>query len=914
VFKFESGSLKEFHYNIKNISIFDARKNGELVAIADSQLVRTLHQLTNKESFQAELDELLAIKRRLNNKKNSSDNRKRLKEVNDKIDTILFIPEIISIQFEDKRHFKNIIDKGGVRVNGKNYIFFMASAGQTRRDISLFIDESLKGEIMRIFDNGRNLDTELVPAKYSAYLALYSSSSLEIPFPRIAVIKDVLIKATKKVDFSHYVSPQDEPVIQEEEKELEFNGAVGQGLMSPEFAEEIKNALDLDYLPSSAIVRAPFIKGLLVTFPIHEFAEKVSKKKTFKDIYGNTVNINDVDCIISESQFKLFSSYSNTQEYIENCQRNNLGFGVSRVSPKEDKTHARSSYQFLQVLDLDKENVEKICQPTINWIKNVSGDDISSTLLYLLGETAFEKDWFWGLDNKIQALLLENELINDSYHMGYITNSIAKKCNDAKLGKLIFSGNYQFAICDPYAQMSFVMNGNIQPLLQDGQHYSAFWNERGIQRVTCIRSPIVHSSEVDVLSLQNREDVNHWYRFLSSGIVFPLYGISLDMAVLGGADVDGDSVCTINHESFINGRVCGLPIFYESKKPNKIKINEQTNSELVLSQLNQVKSNKIGFFTNLSSTFYSLLYNFQRGSKEYETILNRLKYFRVVQGHEIDRTKGIIVDPFLSYWTEFTKITDEMTEDEKEGAEFNNSIVARKRPVFMRFLYNNYAKRYKTEIDRLDKKVFRKWHISSFQELLEMENKTDEQLELISTHNKKSYFVNNDSTMDKISRHMDRELKNVKYRRREKSKSFDYGILLSNEFVEPTKTNVEKMRLLFKEWKSYKRTLREGSGDFNKSGFFSMEQIAKHINLRAYSTISNNSKEISDLSVYLCYKVLGKQSKGFCWECFGEEIVENIKNKKQQKFVRVPLPSKTGNIEYLWNTYGNYLLNIEEGL
>jgi hypothetical protein len=63
--------------------------------------------------------------------------------------------------------------------------------------------------------------------------------------------------------------------------------------------------------------------------------------------------------------------------------------------------------------------------------------------------------------------------------------------------------------------------------------------------------------------------------------------------------------------------------------------------------------------------------------------------------------------------------------------------------------------------------------------------------------------------------------------------------------------------------------------------------------------------------VYLCYASLGKQSKSFAWSCFGEEIFENIKEKKNQRFVRMPIPDPKGTIEYLFDKYSVHLINID---
>jgi len=193
----------------------------------------------------------------------------------------------------------------------------MASAGQIRRSSVLFMRTSrLKQDITIKFNDGRDLNKQIVPAKFSAYYSLYSSSTLPVSFPRLAVVPDLTIKAVKKVDFSTYIDENTDPKIEEREMELDFNAFDGSGLVSPEFAQQIADELDVDYLPSTFIVRAPFLKGMVVTFDFHEFAKSVAKSSEIVDIYGNKINIKSIDMIVTESMLKLWDSVSQVRKPI----------------------------------------------------------------------------------------------------------------------------------------------------------------------------------------------------------------------------------------------------------------------------------------------------------------------------------------------------------------------------------------------------------------------------------------------------------------------------------------------------------------------------------------------------------------------------------------------------------------------
>ena len=57
-----------------------------------------------------------------------------------------------------------------------------------------------------------------------------------------------------------------------------------------------------------------------------------------------------------------------------------------------------TNYQFLQILNLSDSDIEGLCKPTIEWVKNVACGDIDFTELYLLGKIANSKDTdkIWG--------------------------------------------------------------------------------------------------------------------------------------------------------------------------------------------------------------------------------------------------------------------------------------------------------------------------------------------------------------------------------------------------------------------------------------------------------------------------------------------------------------------------------------
>jgi hypothetical protein len=854
-----------------------------------------LNKIRESKYSQSYLQNLLSKRKQLSSKKNSKENRKLISSLDLEIQNVLYIPEIVSVYFSNKKHADKIV-RNGFTLNGKFYLAFMASSGMIRRNTMLFIEEKYYSKIENIFDNGRNKDKEMVEVKFGVYYSLYSSSSLEVTFPRMAVVPDRITKEIRNVDFGEIFGDNKlgiDPEISPKDVFIELNSFDGQGLVSPKTAKTWSSDLELDYVPSAFIIRASFLKGLCVTFDFHKFA-KENGIFEITDIYGDKIKIKDVDVVISESQFKLWSSYSSTSDYLNNSEKNDLGWGITRVSPKEDKTHAFSSYQFIQSLKV--ENEEDICKPTVDWLSSL-GKNKNSILTYLLGDIDFSDGWFNRLDWSIQGILLEDSLLEDSHFLKQIDKSISKKKRDSCMGRLVFEGNYQFMIGDPYAQCCHIFGIEFEPLLKEGECYSQFWNERNSEEIALVRSPNVHSSEINKLKLNKTKDVKDWYKYIYSGIVFPPYGVSLDMAILGGSDLDGDIVFSTSYKPFVKGKQEGSPIFYELQTPSKKQIDDKNS---VLNKQSLGMGSKVGFLTNYGSTLVTMLSDYPEDSEEYKILNNRYKYIRVAQGLELDKQKGLIIPEFPSWWTKI----------EKSMSQFEKSITVTKRPYFFRYLYDYMNKRYNEEFLAFDN-ISRTIYDIGIKELMLLERPTKDQKDLIETYKKKSFFIDNNSIMNRVSHYMEDKIKEMSKERREISKNFDYKKILSRLDYKPNKNDLEKMTLLFKEYKSLKRALRENLLDYGEENYSNLDQIKSHINKRAYSTISSNSEELGNLAIWLCYKVLGETSRKFAWDCFGEEIVGNIKNRKKEKSVRVPIKNKNGSFDYLFSKYGIYLMSIE---
>ena len=537
LFKISTNRLKRSNYNI-NLTINEARKSGELITLSDSQMLRSLRKIKGQEISQDEINDFINTKRKIKNRKSSTENLKELIEIDKKLDEYLFIPEFISVFITDLREYEHI-GRNGFIVNGTKYKRFITGAGQSRRNNSIWVSEKYEAQLKQILNNGRK-DISINPSKYSAYFGLASSATLTVSTPYFCVVPDYVVTRTEKVDYITEVNGQDD-LVEETEKELEFNIWDGQGLISVEYAKKLSEELELDYTPSAFIIRSNFIKGMVCTIDFHKFSEEVACNHYITDVWGNRVNVRDMDVILTQSQFKLWEAYDSIYDYQKKCRENDLGWGISRVTPKIENKYTFLNYQFIQVLDLNDSQIKDLCKQTVNYFKDITKNNIENTLLYLLGKLAdqvevseVDKVFNRVQDKVTKALILNPKLLNDPYIKNHLLHSLNKKIKESYIGNLLIDGQYTIMIADPYAFMEYIFGMEIKGLLDRGEHYNKYWLNKKESKIAAMRAPLTYKSEVGLLNLKQNEEINEWFKYLNTCVIYNVFGN--DCLVHGGSD------------------------------------------------------------------------------------------------------------------------------------------------------------------------------------------------------------------------------------------------------------------------------------------------------------------------------------------------------------------------------------------
>lgn len=526
----------------------DARNMQFLISIANNQVFHAIGRITGKTANYKLIDGCYAkIKKE---KEKEKPNKKYIAGIRQQIDTLMLLPEIINVKVDDKQAYKHICKHGFV-CNGEKYVRLLCGAGMGRRSTVSFCQEKIYNQLDEILRNGLVID-EINIAKYNAYYGLYMSGVYDVRTPRFVVIPDCELSITgNKVDFivdDKKTTPAGEVIdcrrVEERDFVFEANVFDGSGIISPDMAYKWACDLGLNYVPSNFIVRSAFIKGMVSVFDFHDFACKFVKpnsdgNRVIVDCYGQEHCVEDVDVILTASQFKMWKKYSSLDEYNDYSKLYGHVWGVSKFPKKCDKEYSLLNYQYVQSLDLNDESMAQLTGYTEDWLHKICSGDELYTKLFAYGVGTEHQNVDAALAHTdtgyLRALCVDFNLFDDDYIKSKVFQLAQKKIDEAKIGRLWVRGNYQTMIADPFALAQHAFGLEVTGLLSKDCHYSEFWWERGVEKIDAMRSPMVDASEHKVSSIIWNNDIEYWYQYLYSGIVMNIWG--LDSIVHSDSDL-----------------------------------------------------------------------------------------------------------------------------------------------------------------------------------------------------------------------------------------------------------------------------------------------------------------------------------------------------------------------------------------
>ena len=925
IYKIESKVLKRAKWNLTLPLKVAMRTCPEvIVSLNDSQCLRFIDEINGVDDINEKVRSIQKKIRGIKKLPKSPNNKMLISNYYDTLYNLQFQKDYICVIMNSDSDYDRAnegfsIDYG--LVDGKKCVIkykrFLGTNGGIKNSTIVYVNELIYPELKRRLDNGRDMSKELVPAKLEAYQALICSGSTPLPKPNgIIVVKDCITHFKENIILINDAVDGEPKLTHEQDYEIEHNDSDGYGLMLPSYSKRVNEFLsgDSEHTIAGMNTRYAWTKGMLYSFDFIEFAEKVAGTYEITDVWGDKRDVRQAEVILTESMLKLWDSYKSWEDYYDNCEKNHYQFSTTKITPEELENVRDTNYQFLQSYEFTDEELESLCQPTIDEIRDVIGLDYRKSLTFLAGFGLDEDNAFnENLDNYIKALMIDQRMIHDPFIRRKIYNMIKKRIEMGERGAIRINANYAMISGDPYALAQNIFGLEVTGLLKSGEVYHKYWIDKGADEISCFRAPMTCHSNIRRMKLSKSEDVLHWYRYIDTVLIYNAWDTATEAE--NGADKDGDTNMCTDNEIIVKRTLNSPTIICLQKKAEK---RIPTESDII--SANKLAFNDdIGVVTNHVTSMIEVQSGFKKDSDEYKMLDYRIMCGQLYQQNTIDRAKGIIANPMPSNWYTLheCKVNDDDDEETRKQKEFNYKIAAAKKPYFMTYVYP----RLKSENDLYVKnnnlgaiRRFNEYGISGISDLEKYEPKTPAMVEYYDYYKRLMPVGDNPCVVNRISWIFENVFKCYLSRfskmiRESNQSDFDYRILKSG--VVYSRNNYNQISALYKEYsrriEEYQRKIRTEKVD-KDSEYVQRHLFVEYFRSECYKVCSNED-ELCDILLDLCYQ--RETSKQFAWDICGNVIIKNLLAKNNGIIHYPQLVDEDGDFEYCGKQFKMFEKELE---
>lgn len=545
----------------------------------------------------------------------------------------------------------------GFNLNNTHYVRYKRSSGSSRDGNCLFIDEKLIKHMEKWGECGLKFKGEDL-ASWEAYKALSISSiigTVKIPLNGILFIPD-----SKSLFREEVVSvEEDGGKLKAEMKETEIKNTIwdGESLLDESlFVDKYKDKHML-LLRNKYFKSCGFKTKLQKWFIDKKITLESLKEKGFVTLASD---IKQIVMVTTPSSMKFLKfmgnklNEKNVQKWIEEIDDN---FGVVKYDKRTryfDGCLVRSSYQFINTLDLKEEEIKQLLNPSIEYIKTVRNDidfmRFHFNYAYKKEEVSDKNET---TEDENRSIIERNEVI---FKLMNINNEFAKT-------KLYYDFRNDF-VQDQKEQLKqghVLLNGTNATLFGNGpeflmalsgeydlnrkQNESMILNSNEIyckhfkdgEKLVCARSP--HITMGNLYCVTNNLNNTIWEYFDLGTNIVCVNAINENIQQrLNGCDYDSDSMLITNDKIILKSA-------FNNKDKFKVPVCniESSSKEVPLFELDyNTSENKIGEIVNLSQRLNSYLWNEINDGKDFvevKEIYEDICKLAVLSGIEIDKAK-----------------------------------------------------------------------------------------------------------------------------------------------------------------------------------------------------------------------------------------------------------------------------------
>ncbi|MBQ8726288.1 MAG: hypothetical protein IJY84_04255 [Clostridia bacterium] len=534
--------------------------------------------------------------------------------------------------------------QNGFHLDGVHYVRYKRSAGSSREGKCLFIDERLYKAMDKWSGCGLKAETDL--ASWESYKALSLSSikgTINIPLDGILFVPDYKSIFTEEVVS---VELKDGKLIAEQ-KQTEITNDIwdGESLLD-------ESVFENDYADKHMLLlRNKFFKSCAFRTKLQKWIK--DKNITLADLktrgFTLATDVSQIVMVTTPNSLKYLKfagglSEKNIRKWTESV---NDTFGVVKWDKGTRFFHGdmvQSSYQLLNTLGLDKAQVEKLLQPSFDYISLVRSDvefvRYHFTDAYVREREEKEKKVPDGLAERAEVIfrLLFSCSFFDctALYANFRDDVVSGLKTNLRRGHILLNGTNATLFGNGPELLKYIAGEKVASELKKGQIRCARF-ENGA-KLLCARSP--HITMGNLYCVENNLDGDIWNYFDLGKNIVCVNAISENIQQrLNGCDYDSDSMLITDDKLLVET----AERYKEQFKVPVCGISSMSKSGQTLSELDHDTSeNKIGEIVNLSQKLNSIIWNEMHGGAPNEKILdiyNDVCKLAVLSGLEIDKAK-----------------------------------------------------------------------------------------------------------------------------------------------------------------------------------------------------------------------------------------------------------------------------------
>ncbi|MGL4571597.1 MAG: hypothetical protein ACRDCB_12750 [Clostridium sp.] len=687
----------------------------------ESQLIKTWY-MENKE----EKEKMIELKK---------DDKVEIKDfANDK-----YLKVVVKVRERSSKQLRKDLYKNGFKFNDVEFSNWKRSGGKARVGNNIFIKDSIKKDVLKWARMGLDFEGEQDIASIRAYESLPLSSiigTINIDPNKILVVNDFESKLKTKMSKTYL---KDGKCITKDGEVMESNSIWdGEGLLNKRIFDENEIIEDKGF----ALLRNRFMKCAGFSCKIQKWYKDNFKGDIVKDMYGNEINIEDIDLITTPSSIKLIKyndevlkldKYKHLGEgawlqyWKDNCGDK---FGVCKTEKPShfDKGKKnRLSYQMINSMPLSRKDINELLTDERSHITKLKSD-----LDYYLKATKlsleFKEDLSFDNEDKelevgeaIDVQMAFNKLVcknrefaNTKVFKDNRRNYIAAYIRELRKGKIKIEGDYCTACGNPIELLYSTIgqfDGSAMAL-EEWEICSSRFKDN--EKVVGFRNPHISISNIGQHTNKSISDFKEYFNCTPNIVFFNAIGVPI-LSMYNGEDYDSDSNLLTNNKIIVEA--CEKIDTNKYRIPKNdivaIKVKREFNEDNMAEVDHFIATNYIGQVVNTSQEINSLLNNMINGGNDklnfkhtedsekckhsIGDLYNRASKLSSISNCEIDKAKKNFED--LKVCGELEDIKDDLVRIKDLFSDLNEDK-RRVKPLFFKVIGDSKALKQRRITDK----------------------------------------------------------------------------------------------------------------------------------------------------------------------------------------------------------------------